>query len=468
MEANRKMSFRVKVLGISVATALLAACGGGGGAGTSNTSSTSIPGQAVDFYLKGATVTFTDCGGATATTDAQGNFTTPLNCSASAYTVTGGTDIGTGLAFNGILKSSFSSSNSKTIASPLTTLLAYNPSLSLASLGVTANPYTTDPMTDAASLRAAEVVQALLNQVSLALQSAGASPQAAADAAAKALANTVTGSTFSLTDTTNVQAVITAAVANSGVTLPSGTTAASLAVGVANQVASVNAALANIAIGSTPAVTLAALQAGGVTSALAAVATNTALTNYIQLGNVTLNGTSKTLAEIQASTATPITVPGGLSDIQINMTGVGTYATSTQTVDTSLTYTTNGNTVNVVIKGIKLTFSGSTLTAATVPAGASYSFNVTGNSSASATLTNSTADNLLSSSGGNVDLSIPTFLNKLHGAASSVNTSAYMPAPGVTTTASFTMTGSAAASNTAVSVGDVSGKPVAGVNASVN
>lgn len=474
MEANRKMSFRVKVLGLSVATALLAACGGGGGSGTSNntTTSASISGKAVDFYLSGATVTFTGCGNATTTTDATGNFTTPQNCSGGAYTVSGGTDIGTGLPFKGVLKSSFSSTDSKAVASPLTTLVANNPNLNLVALfGLGGNPYTTDPMTDAASLKAAVVVQALISQVSSALQGAGATQQQAADAASKALASVLatvssTGSTSSLINVANIQAVITSAISTSGVTLPAGTTAASLATGVANQVAAVNTAVANIQIGANPAATLAALQAGGVTSAVSTVTSNAALTNYIQLGSVTLNnGNPTTLAMVQASTTTPITVAGGLSDVKISMTGKGTYANSTQTVDAGFKYTTNGNTVNVVIKGVQLTF-GSTgaLTAATVPVGASYSFSLAGASTASATLTNKTADNLFSA--GNVDLSIPTFLSKLSGAASlsSSTLAQYTPASGVVTTASITMAGSTTTTNTVVSVGDGSGSPVTGVS----
>ncbi|MDE2420953.1 MAG: hypothetical protein KGO49_07230 [Gammaproteobacteria bacterium] len=464
MEANRKMSFRVKVLGVSVATALLAACGGGGGSGTSNVNSTSISGKAVDFYLNGATVTFTDCGNVTATTDATGNFTTPQNCSNSAYTVTGGTDIGTGLAFKGLLKSSFNSQNQvSTIASPLTTLLAFNPNLNLQSLfGLTKDPRTTDPMTDAASLRAAEVVQALLNQVSTALQGAGATQQQAADAAAKALASVLastnsTGSTAILTNAANIQSLINLAATNASVTLSSTT----LATTIANQVGSVDTALSNIAIGATPADTLTALKTGGVTSVITTAATSSALTNYIQLSNVLLNGSqSESLAQVQASTTTPISVTGGLSDLQISMSGQGSYASSTQTVDAGFTYTTKGNTVSVVIKGVQLTFSGGTLTGATVPTGASYSFSVTGTSSASATMTNKTADNLLNN--GKVDLSIPVFLSKLSGAASSVNTTALIPASGVTTTAALTI--GSPSTNAAVSVGDGSGQPVSAVS----
>ncbi|MDR9778874.1 hypothetical protein RJJ65_40725, partial [Rhizobium hidalgonense] len=80
---------------------------------------------AIDFYLSGATVTFDGCGGATRLTNATGGFNFPENCFQSNVTVTGGTDIGTGLPFTGVLRALAIPGASEIIVSPITTIISY-------------------------------------------------------------------------------------------------------------------------------------------------------------------------------------------------------------------------------------------------------------------------------------------------------------------------------------------------------
>lgn len=494
MQNNRKNL--LNLIGLATVTTLLAACGGGGGGATP---AAPLSGKAVDFYLSGATVKFAGCT-TIAITDTTGNFTTPTaaGCADSAFSITGGTDIGTNLPFTGILKAPAPKAGAKAaIASPLTTLIASNPALAaslIAKLGLPpgADPLTTDPMTDAASLRAAEVVQTLVNQVTKALAELAASrggsltPQQAAQAAIDALSSAIgsssSGSTFDLTNVSNLTSIISVAVVNANSTggaafnLPAGTSitdvantlASSKASTISNQVSTVSSALANIVIGADPAATLATLQAGGLTSVIGSASTGAALTNFIQLSSVTLNnGTPIPFATVQASTTTPLSLSSALTDIQISLSGKGaSFAGQTVAVNAGLQYTIGTNVVKVIINNVQLTFdSAGTLTAATAPAGAKYSFSLAGTSTATATLTNATADNLFN--GGNVDLSIPAFLKKLSGAASltSAQLAAYTPSTGIAISASFTL-GSAVA-NTALPVGDSAGQGVTPISLSV-
>lgn len=117
---------------------LLSACGGGGG--SDNSPSTpftpkDVNGTAVDFYLADATVQFDDCKDSAGApifvkTNAAGEFkfTTTANCQNSAITVTGGTDIATGLTFTGTLKlkkTNLQAINNTAVISPLTTIQSY-------------------------------------------------------------------------------------------------------------------------------------------------------------------------------------------------------------------------------------------------------------------------------------------------------------------------------------------------------
>ncbi|ARS59031.1 MULTISPECIES: hypothetical protein [Ralstonia solanacearum species complex] len=292
------MQARIKrnlVLSLAVAAAsALAACGGGGGSDSGSSPSTGqVQGKAVDFYLSQANVVFTDCNNQATTTDSTGNFTFPSGCSKSAIKVSGGTDIGTGLAFGGVLLAPASdvAQGSTAVVTPFTTLLTQvgtDQSATLAAkLGVqSSNLLTQDPMLDVTMLKGAVVLQQLIEQIAKALAGLSASTggsltaEAAAAAAAKAVGTTVIGSSGSvdLTSTTLISNAVAAAVTNSEAALPSSVQASISAVAanvaalvtplIASQVANVSAGLANATLGATPAATVAALQKAGALQAL--------------------------------------------------------------------------------------------------------------------------------------------------------------------------------------------------------
>ena len=165
-------------------TTLLTACAGSDGSNNSSTApftSKPISGAAVDFYLANATVKFDDCNGLTTTTDAQGKFSfdTTADCNNSAITITGGTDIGTGLPFTGTLKIKKTDlqniSNNDLVASPLTSLEYYLGSgdlqVVLNNLGLTtvtaANIKSFNPITDGSAKEMAVIftLQQLATQI---------------------------------------------------------------------------------------------------------------------------------------------------------------------------------------------------------------------------------------------------------------------------------------------------------------
>ncbi len=165
-------------------TTLLTACAGSDGSNNNSTApfaSKSISGTAVDFYLANATVKFDDCNGLTTTTDAQGKFSfkTTADCNNSAITITGGTDIGTGLPFTGTLKIKKTDlqniSNNDLVASPLTSLEYYLGSgdlqVVLNNLGLTtvtaANIKSYNPVTDGSAKEMAVIftLQQLATQI---------------------------------------------------------------------------------------------------------------------------------------------------------------------------------------------------------------------------------------------------------------------------------------------------------------
>lgn len=165
-------------------TTLLTACAGSDGSNNSSTAPfapKSISGAAVDFYLANATVKFDDCNGLTTTTDAQGQFSfkTTADCNNSAITITGGTDIGTGLPFTGTLKIKKTDlqniSNNDLVASPLTSLEYYLGSgdlqVVLNNLGLTtvtaANIKSYNPVTDGSAKEMAVIftLQQLATQI---------------------------------------------------------------------------------------------------------------------------------------------------------------------------------------------------------------------------------------------------------------------------------------------------------------
>ncbi|MFW1808262.1 hypothetical protein ACG9Z8_09875 [Acinetobacter ursingii] len=165
------MSFKYQALTIALLGSTLAACGGGGGdSGGSNPTPVSRTGTAVDFYVSGATVTFTDCNNQTTTTDAKGAFSFPTGCTDSAITIKGGTDIGTGLAFEETLQAPKGlSSSSSIVVTPLSTLFAVSGETNLANfatkLGLSGKDLATkDPMADKELLQAAITAQQMIVQ----------------------------------------------------------------------------------------------------------------------------------------------------------------------------------------------------------------------------------------------------------------------------------------------------------------
>ncbi|MGH1510059.1 hypothetical protein [Ralstonia solanacearum] len=280
---------RALVLGVGAsAIAALVACGGGGGSESSATLSPSqVQGKAVDFYLSQANVVFTDCN-KTTTTDTEGNFTVPSGCAKSAIKVSGGTDIGTGLPFGGVLQAPATdlTQGGTVLVSPMTTLLSQvgtDQSSTLAGkLGVQASDLLSkDPMNDSGLLQNVVATQQLIEQIAKALtglsQSTGGTltPDAAAAAAAAAVASALVGATGStdVSDPTLIASAIVTAVKNSAASLPASVVAnvdaiaanlaALIAPVIAGYVANVNDGLDSVELNATPAETLTALKNAG-------------------------------------------------------------------------------------------------------------------------------------------------------------------------------------------------------------
>ncbi|WP_427309686.1 hypothetical protein [Cupriavidus sp. H39] len=508
MQTKTRNIFMLGIMASAAAT--LVACGGGGDDSPSPSQpSASVSGKAVDFYLSGSTVTFLDCDNKTATTNATGDFTFPAGCTKSALRVTSGTDIGTNQPFTGVLQAPALDYKEGVIpvASPLTTLAVQLGSGQLAplatGLGLGGKDLTTlDPMQDAAALRAAVVVQQLVDHVAKTLTGLGEggtlTPADTAAAASKAVANTVASApgTADLTSVALVTNVVSSAVQNAQGGLPAelrsdiGVVAANVAALAApvitTQVASVSTALEAVDLGSSPAETLAALTESGslnvvtesaqstTTTALvqalttdgltdasitntlaelgAAVSTgNTAeiqqaaadlgsavdagainnvanavgLKDYLLLSNLTINGANYPITDTISATG------GTLSSIQVALTQNGNaFNGGPSQVRAGLSYTYGGNQVDVIIENVTLTFNGSQLVDAVVPANTAYSFRISGNLSAAASLTNSVADSLFSTAnGGSLNLPFTVFLGKLRssGALSQAQVDALTP-----------------------------------------
>lgn len=205
---NMTLKTTFTTLTIAVATALLAGCGGSSHDSLPPSNQPVAQGKAVDFYLDGATVTFDNCPNSPSVkTDKVGSFTYPAACNniSTALTVTGGVDIGTGLPFEGVLKTPRAVPGALNIASPLTTLIAAsggNASDLAAKLGLSGtNLLTTDPMGNAALLKQTVVVQQFVDQIQKTLLQLSASKNGtmtaaqAAAAAAAALSASITDPT---------------------------------------------------------------------------------------------------------------------------------------------------------------------------------------------------------------------------------------------------------------------------------
>lgn len=172
-----------KLTTLAIATSLLAACGGGGGGSSKpGFNSKEISGVAVDFYLAGADVDFTNSNCEAAypdlKTDENGKFTfkTTPNCQETGFIISGGIDTVTKLPFTGQLKvkeiNYQTASTTEIVASPLTTLQAELPAdfeQVLTNLGFSLNEDVTtfDPVTDGSNeqLAAVFVLQQILNQL---------------------------------------------------------------------------------------------------------------------------------------------------------------------------------------------------------------------------------------------------------------------------------------------------------------
>ncbi|NUO89118.1 MAG: hypothetical protein HOQ37_23825, partial [Cupriavidus sp.] len=255
---------------------------------------------------------------------------------------------------------------------------------------------------------------------------------------------------------------------------------------IASEVASVNTALEAIEVSSSPAETLSALTEGGsinvvtqsaqttTTTALVQAVTAAALTNaanaagLAQLGDAVSGGSAAEIQQVAANlggvvdagainsvadavrlknslvlsnlTINGVTQPitdnitatgGALDAIQVGLAQNGDAFNGGPTqVRAGLRYTYNGNQVDVIIENVTLTFNGSQLVDAVVPANTAYSFRVSGNLSVAASLANAAADSLFSSAnGGSLNLPFTTFLGKLRssGALSQAQVDALTP-----------------------------------------
>ncbi len=209
----------ILTFGIIAATAAtLVACGGGGD--SPSKPSATVQGKAVDFYLSGATVTFLDCDNKTTMTNVNGDFTFPDGCTKSGLKVAGGTDIGTNLPFTGILQAPpvEYKVGVTPVISPLTTLAVQLGATQAAAfatkLGLAGKDLATlDPLQDAVALKAAVVVQQLVDQVAKTLTGLSTDGTLSAeDAAAASSALASASGNADLTNSTLVSTVVSSAV----------------------------------------------------------------------------------------------------------------------------------------------------------------------------------------------------------------------------------------------------------------
>lgn len=200
------MTKTFKLTALVFATSLLTACGGSSDSGPSEPGFTSkeISGVAVDFYLAGADVDFTNTSCEAAypdlKTDENGKFTfnTTQNCQETGFIITGGVDTVTKLPFAGQLKVKTinyqASSSNEIVASPLTTLQAELPAAEfqnvLTKLGFNLNEDVTtfDPIVDGSENQKAAVF--VLQQILTQLEDSGLTINQAVKAIQTAAATT--------------------------------------------------------------------------------------------------------------------------------------------------------------------------------------------------------------------------------------------------------------------------------------
>ena len=218
-----------KLTTLAIATSLLAACGGGGGGGSSEApfAPKTISGTAVDFYVAGADVDFTNPACQEAypdlKTDENGKFTfnTTENCQETGFIITGGIDTVTQLPFQGQLKVKSNNyqaaSTTEIVASPLTTLQAELPAADfsrvLSNLGFKLNEDVTtfDPIAEGTNEQKAAVF--VLQQIFTQLENSGLKIEQAAQAIQTA-SSTAPLLTDSGVNSSVVTAVFTAAIAS--------------------------------------------------------------------------------------------------------------------------------------------------------------------------------------------------------------------------------------------------------------
>lgn len=284
--------FKTTALAFATSSLLIAGCGGSSSDGGS-APRVEPTGKVIDFYLSGATVKFEDCGGVTRITNATGSFSFPANCFQSNVTVTGGTDIGTGLPFTGVLRALAIPGGTEIIVSPITTIISYtdagiaNTAKFAQQLGLeNQNFLLIDPMTNSSVLKTTVITQQLLNQIQSVLTTLGVTdPKAASMAATKALSeqmvkrvNDPAITTPGLTETAFIQAVVESSVLNAKANLSAElqanidavakNTAAIAAATIQQKVKDVSDAMQNFEVKGTPAATLQALQDGGQTATI--------------------------------------------------------------------------------------------------------------------------------------------------------------------------------------------------------
>lgn len=141
--------------------------------------------------------------------------------------------------------------------------------------------------------------------------------------------------------------------------------------------------------------------------------------NYLQLVNLGLNGGAPyNIAAIEGSvvSGSELTTTGSLNNVQVKLNKVGSpFQGNFSEARVGLSYTINGsNTLDLIIDRMTMSFDNNgTLTAASVPVNASYSFRTTGASTLVGTSRNNLQADNLSVSNGAVSLPIDTFLSKL-------------------------------------------------------
>lgn len=387
-------------------TTLLTACAGSDGSNNSSTApftSKPISGTAVDFYLANATVKFDDCNGLTTTTGAQGQFSfdTTADCNNSAITITGGTDIGTGLPFTGTLKIKKTDlqnlSNNDLVASPLTSLEYYLGSgdlqVVLNNLGLTtvtaANIKSYNPVTDGSAKEMAVIftLQQLATQIEDNFQAINKSDGSVAltqeqatqiafstiGSALKTQGKTLFDSSGKL-QATALDEILTTAVTTAGTTIndPSTPIDPNIKGNINGNITTVSTAINTIAQSGDGATLQAALQDTNNPAAQAALVTIKESLKTPVYADFTLAGYS--LAELKASTTAPLALSRSNLDtaLAVNFKLNNTKSELTDTI--KLGFKLDGSrgaakeNLDVIIHNIQVTFkTDGTILSAKIP-----------------------------------------------------------------------------------------------------